>query len=63
MNEPIDIKDSAIRCLADRDGAEVFTSYAYRQKPLRVLTFSQAEADKLARNYTPEPTEKEPELL
>jgi len=59
----IDLKDPDIQCVADRDGAQVFTSYEYKQKPLRVLTFSQDRADSLARGYTPETNDNEPELL
>jgi hypothetical protein len=62
MNIHIDIKDGSIRCIADREGAEVFTSYANPAKPLRVLTFSQDQADALARNWQPEAAD-EPTLL
>lgn len=58
-----DAKDPLIRCIADREGASVFTSFANRLKPLRVLTFSQADADRIAREWTPEPEREGGTLL
>jgi hypothetical protein len=52
-----DLCDPAIRCNADKFGAEVFEVEIGR-KIVRVLTFSQGEAEQLARSEKERPKEE-----
>lgn len=56
------ITDPRIRCVADREGAQVFVVHIGARE-VRVLTFSQPEAKGLARNTEVEAPSKEETLL
>lgn len=56
------ITDPRIRCVADRDGAQVFIVHRHGRE-IRVLTFSQEAADLLAASEQEQPETKEETLL